>query len=106
MRAVPARLLSAVLDATIGTAIVMLHVILAERTRERARRRADGTWLDGRRATMETNDPELPRAQSDERKTIDLCTIEHQGARCVRERGHGGQHECPRWDRSELMRWG
>jgi hypothetical protein len=38
MRWTPAKLLGAVSDATIGTAIVMLRVALAERERERARR--------------------------------------------------------------------
>jgi hypothetical protein len=54
---------------------------------------------------MEHNDPELPRILTDERKTVDLCGAEHSGARCVRERGHEGHHECPRWDRSEPLRW-
>lgn len=36
MRALPAKLLGAVSDATIGTAIVMFHVLLAEREREHA----------------------------------------------------------------------
>lgn len=44
-------------------------------------------------------------AQTDERKTIDLCGAEHTGARCVRERGHHGQHESPLWTTRELFRW-
>jgi hypothetical protein len=35
MRALPAKLLRAVSDATIGTVIVMAHVVLAERERVR-----------------------------------------------------------------------
>jgi hypothetical protein len=38
MRWTPVKVLGAVSDATIGTAIVMLRVVLAERERERARR--------------------------------------------------------------------
>jgi hypothetical protein len=55
---------------------------------------------------MERNEPELPPVPPDERKTVDLCGHEHQGARCIRDRGHDGLHESPRWDRSEPLRWG
>jgi hypothetical protein len=106
MRALSARLLGAVSDATIGTAIVMVHLVLAGRGRARARGGGDGTWIDGRPATMKTNDPELSRILTDERKTVDLCAVDHKGARCVRERGHEGQHECPRYDHFEPLRWG
>jgi hypothetical protein len=41
MRWTPNKVLGAVSDATIGTAIVMLRVVLAERERERARRAAE-----------------------------------------------------------------
>lgn len=41
MRWTPNKVLGAVSDATIGTAIVMLRVVLAERERERARRADD-----------------------------------------------------------------
>lgn len=54
---------------------------------------------------MNTNDPELPRVLTDERKTVDLCGVEHHRARCVRERGHEGPHEAPRWDHVEPLRW-
>lgn len=36
MRTLPRRFLSAVSDATIGTAIVMMHVVLADRSRQRS----------------------------------------------------------------------
>ena len=55
---------------------------------------------------MESNDPELPRVLIDERKTVDLCGEEHAGARCVRERGHEGQHEAVVWTRPDPLRWG
>jgi hypothetical protein len=35
MESMPGRLLNALADATIGTAIVLLHVVLADRTRHR-----------------------------------------------------------------------
>lgn len=35
MENMPGRLLNAIADATIGTAIVMLHLVLADRTRHR-----------------------------------------------------------------------
>ncbi len=41
MRWTPNKVLGAVSDVTIGTAIVMLRVVLAERERERARRADD-----------------------------------------------------------------
>ena len=49
------------------------------------------------------NDEEPVRM--DERKTVDLCSQPHAGARCVRERGHDGQHECPLWYLVEPLRW-
>lgn len=36
MRTLPRRFLSAFSDATIGTAIVMMHVVLADRSRQRS----------------------------------------------------------------------
>jgi hypothetical protein len=39
MRAFPGKLLRAVSDATIGTAIVMVHMVLADRERHRRRSR-------------------------------------------------------------------
>lgn len=54
---------------------------------------------------MDHTDPELPRVLTDERKTVDLCGHEEPGVRCVRERGHDGQHECPMWTRPEPYRW-
>ena len=48
---------------------------------------------------------DLPLVLTREQKTVDLCAHEHAGLRCVRERGHDGQHECPVWNRSELARW-
>lgn len=39
MRTLPAKLLSAFSDATIGTAIVMVHLVLADRDRVRAMQR-------------------------------------------------------------------
>jgi hypothetical protein len=41
MRVLPSKLLRAVSDATIGTAIVMAHVLLAERERVRRRDQVD-----------------------------------------------------------------
>ena len=55
---------------------------------------------------MATTEPELPYVVADERKTIELCLVEHRGIRCVRERGHQGHHECPRWNHVEPLRWG
>jgi hypothetical protein len=52
---------------------------------------------------MKPNEPAAPR--SDERKTVDLCGEEKRGVRCVRERGHAGPHECPRWSGHEPIRW-
>jgi hypothetical protein len=49
------------------------------------------------------NDRDLPRM--DERKTVDLCSQQQGGARCTRERGHDGQHECPMWNLIEPLRW-
>jgi hypothetical protein len=54
---------------------------------------------------MPTMDPELPRKLTDERKTVDLCGHEKAGARCVRERGHDGLHECPLWTSELPLRW-
>lgn len=39
MRTLPAKLLGAFSDATIGTAIVMMHLVLADRDRLRAMQR-------------------------------------------------------------------
>lgn len=49
MRALPARLFSAVSDMTIGTAIVLVHSVLADRTR----RVRDGTPIDDPPSTDE-----------------------------------------------------
>ena len=49
--------------------------------------------------------PELPRILTDDRKTIDLCNDEHRGARCTRERGHNGDHECPFWRGDQYLSW-
>jgi hypothetical protein len=50
------------------------------------------------------DDEELPRVS--ERKTVDLCSQQHDNrARCVRERGHDGQHECPMGQLPEPLRW-
>jgi hypothetical protein len=54
---------------------------------------------------MQKDDPELPRVLTDERKTIDLCRHERDGARCIRERGHEGHHESLLWNRIEPLRW-
>lgn len=43
--------------------------------------------------------------ETSERKTIDLCEAQHRDKRCMRHRGHAGQHECPVWNRSEPVRW-
>jgi hypothetical protein len=40
MESMPGRLLNAIADATIGTAIVILHLVLADRTRHRELRSA------------------------------------------------------------------
>lgn len=54
---------------------------------------------------MKEDDPELPRVLTDERKTVDLCQHERDGARCSRKRGHDGQHESLAWNRAEPLRW-
>jgi hypothetical protein len=53
---------------------------------------------------MKPTTPE-PRINIPERKTTDLCGHEHRGARCVRERDHVGQHECPFWKGSQYLSW-
>ena len=55
---------------------------------------------------MEPKEPERTTASTDERKTIDLCGEQHRGARCFRERGHAGQHECPLSNAQAVVRWG
>lgn len=57
------------------------------------------------RSPMQEDDPELPRVLTDERKTVDLCQHERDGARCIRKRGHDGQHESLAWNRAEPLRW-
>ena len=61
--------------------------------------------MDSWRLMTEPKAPELPQVHIREQKTVDLCGHEHAALRCVRERGHDGQHECPVWQRSELVRW-
>jgi hypothetical protein len=59
--------------------------------------------LDARLTTMQTKDGTV--VATDERKTVDLCGEQRGCDRCVRERGHEGHHETPRWDREEPVRW-
>ena len=54
---------------------------------------------------MDSNDPELPRILTDEKKTIDLCGQQRDKARCVRTRGHDGPHEAFVFDRVEPVQW-
>jgi hypothetical protein len=39
------------------------------------------------------------------RKTTDLCGHEHDGARCMRHRGHADRHESLFWRDFEVLRW-
>lgn len=42
---------------------------------------------------------------SDDKKTIDLCDSERDGARCIRRRGHEGKHECMQWRTDQWTTW-
>lgn len=44
-------------------------------------------------------------SRQNERKTTDLCAQEHDGARCMRHRGHDGKHECPFWRGGLSLQW-
>jgi hypothetical protein len=35
-----------------------------------------------------------PQPTVDERKTKELCGAEHEGVRCMRSKGHAGEHEA------------
>jgi hypothetical protein len=41
----------------------------------------------------ETTMKEEDSVSRDERRTVELCGEEHAGHRCIRARGHQGQHE-------------
>ena len=40
-----------------------------------------------------------------ERRTVDLCAHQIAKARCIREHGHDGMHECPVWYSDVPLRW-
>jgi hypothetical protein len=42
---------------------------------------------------------------TDERRTVDLCSQERDGARCTRHRGHAGPHECISWRDGKELSW-
>ena len=57
-------------------------------------------------APMKTIDTNLPAASPPpERKATDLCGNEYVGARCIRQRGHEGRHECLYWQGTIPLRW-
>jgi hypothetical protein len=59
--------------------------------------------LDRRTPMQHTDGDET--GETSERKTVDLCQAQYRDKRCMRHRGHAGQHECPVWNRSEPVRW-
>lgn len=57
---------------------------------------------------MKTIDTDLPATAplpSERSKATDLCGNEYVGARCIRQRGHEGRHECLYWQGTIPLRW-
>ena len=54
---------------------------------------------------IETDLPATSPSLPPERKATDLCGNEYVGARCIRQRGHEGRHECMYWQGTIPLRW-
>ena len=64
-----------------------------------------GFGLDAPMKTIETDLPAPTPTPLAERKATDLCGNEYVGARCIRQRGHEGRHECLYWQGTIPLRW-
>ena len=63
------------------------------------------TWTRCARVTMKRFDAEEIVRLTDDRRTVDLCHQERDGVRCMRHRGHDGQHECVSWRDGKELSW-
>jgi hypothetical protein len=55
--------------------------------------------------TIDIDQPATLPTPPAERKATDLCGNEYVGARCIRQRGHEGRHECLYWQGTIPLRW-